>query len=523
MFSRFPKVKFENHFFLFFTFLIFVIAGFTQFYALTAVPGFHFDEAWQGLYANRIATESGFWPLQAMNAYTSPVLHYLLAASFHFFGPTLQTMRMTLGLLNFLTFVGVFTLLVLRNEKTAALWFGLFWALLPLSVHNHRFYIEMTSFHGFCTAIILWAIHLFGSSLPHSRVRSISLLLGFFGIYLGCLSHVLFFNVFLTLLVMAIFFLQKKFPLKFFGAMSILLIPIFLNMGFELHKKAPLLIAIILGGMGTFALLFPGNAEKTLKKIQKVKRHSLTVLTVAAIPFSVFFIFLLWDGIWPYAQVTGELPQSWLPLNMILLFMGAIRAIRDRKIQQRSLERIVLIGAVLSLAFSSFMILKQSARYYMPTTILVMMWLAIVLSNSVSRHFQLLLGAIFVSWNLFAFQNYYIKPYQLHGGTNAEFKIGPFRDSSRDFRPFQKAFLWTQNQGCSHVIRWVQDDRFLRPIQFLQLTAPPDDKPCPWSRDDLLFSYLSPEITNSVKVVAHETDWGDLMFAERIQNGNKQK
>src|SRR5690349_2384890 len=126
------------------------LAFYTQLTRLTSVPGLHFDEAWQGLFAYRIAGEHGFFPVAAMNSYTSPMVHYPIAAAFKAFGPSLSTMRGFYAAMNLAT-LGLLAALLRRfGERRAAAWLALLWALLPLSVHDHRFYVEMTGFFGFC-------------------------------------------------------------------------------------------------------------------------------------------------------------------------------------------------------------------------------------------------------------------------------------------------------------------------------------------------------------------------------------
>jgi hypothetical protein len=39
---------------------------------IAKAPGIHFDEAWAANYAHKIASEPGFWPINAMSPYTHP-------------------------------------------------------------------------------------------------------------------------------------------------------------------------------------------------------------------------------------------------------------------------------------------------------------------------------------------------------------------------------------------------------------------------------------------------------------------
>lgn len=509
------------------------LAFYTQLYKLAAVPGLHFDEAWQGLFAHRIATEAGFYPTIAMNSYTTPVVHYLLAGAFKIFGPTLSAMRGTFAVMNLISLILVVALLWRARERNAAIWFTLLWALLPLSVHNHRFYVEMTGFFGLCLAIVLW-----GFALWEERpALSSALLIG--GVLAGAYSHILFVAVFAA----GVFVGAQSFPRQFrsprtrvvVGLTAALLVPLALRMGAGLDKKLPYLLAAGLAAIGAWAVIvgrFP--------RMRRLYRWT----TIVSVPFLIGFIGLMWNGIWPYAQATGHLDWwTWLPVN-VAIFVGLLliqfktlklapldapgtaRAPRERYLFSPTLA---WNAFVVTFLFSSVMIFKQSPRYYMATTILAMLWCALRLARLRKRSTQIALAVVFIGWNLWAFQSRYIARFEREGSTTKEFRVGIYHDNGRDFRPFQKAFEWAVSQNCQKVLRWVEDDRFLLPVDFLRLAAPQPKGDCPWSRDDLFFSHIenynhdfkeprtehnTPPPSNAphVKLLAHFREWGDLAF-----------
>lgn len=482
-----------------------LLAVYTQVYKLTAVPGLHFDEAWQGLFAHRIASEAGFLPTAAMNSYTSPIVHYLLAGAFKLFGPTLTAMRGTFAAMNLLT-LGLLVALLLRlREKKAAVWFALLWALLPLSVHDHRFYVEVTGFFGLCLAVMLW-----GCALWQERPAISSTLL-IVSVLAGAYSHVLFIAIFISAVLVGALSFPREFRSPRTRAVvaltAALLIPLTLRMGAGLHKKLPYLLAGGLGAMACWAVVV-GRLPRL--------RYAYRVITILSLPFLAAFVLLMWNGFWPYAQATGQLDLEWLPLNAAIFAALAITQIRSRQILPNLLWNIFAI----SFLFTSLMIFKQSPRYYMAPAILAMLWCAVRLARVRSQELQVALGIAFVAFNLWAFRAHYIRPFEQNGSNTVEFKVWIYHDNGRDFRPFQKAFDWAVAKNCQRVLRWVEDDRFLLPVQFLQLTAPKPSGSCAYARDDLFFSHIEnlskpdtpPANAPHVKLLAHFREWGDLAF-----------
>ena len=128
---------------------------------VTRVPGFHFDEAWSASFAHRIAFEPRFWPLAGQSPYTNPWSQYWIAIAFRIFGVSLKVYRaagisMVLGGVVFLS-----AALVRRGFERAAAFFP--WVVafsLPLVV-NHRFGIELTTFHVFCFGAVIFGVTLF--------------------------------------------------------------------------------------------------------------------------------------------------------------------------------------------------------------------------------------------------------------------------------------------------------------------------------------------------------------------------
>jgi len=506
---------------LLFCSIAFCLALYTQCVQLTEVPGLHFDEAWQGMFAHRILTEKGFWPTSAMNSYTSPVIHYLIALFYKIFGASLFTLRSFFVALNLSALLLFASFLWRMKERLAVAWFILLWALLPLSIHNHRFYIEMTGLFGFLLALYVWGLALWRR---HPRLSNALLLIS---TLLGIYSHILFIVVPLaTVFIAALNFpqeLKSKRARLLASALFALTIPALIRMGVGLKKASPFALAIIIAAIAALA-----QNKRGWLGWQAIALKLPRPLFFLSIPFLIAFVFLMWNGFWPFAQATGYLELWWLPVNLVL-FLIALRAELREKTQHP-----LWIGFLATFLISSILIFKQSPRYYMIPLILAMMWCSLRLARLKDMKVQCALALLFIAWNLFAFEKKYIQQFQLAGATTLEFKLGPFHDNARDFRPFQKAYRWVIANNCQDTLEWVEDDRFLFPVELLKLTAPKAQGKCPWKGYNFFFSHIPnydtslngkrnefntpppPEAPN-VKFLAHFPEWGDLAFWARRQ------
>ena len=488
-------------------------ATFTQLAFLTEVPGLHFDEAWQGLFAQRIATEPGFWPISAMNSYTSPVVHYALAAVFKVFAPTLGVMRGFYAMLNLLSLMTFAVILLRRHGIEAALWFTLMWALLPLSVHLHRFPIEMNGWFGFCLALIAVGLHLW------ERRPRLALAIVLTGYVLGLYSHILFFSV---LLGWAAARFRRLSAWK--DRRSILLLIAGLCVSAPLLARMPLVLrsasALALGTLPVvllIALAVVLNGKRQVlwtRRISRLLHGAYRWALIASTPFFVAFVFLFWDGSFAYSQVTGWIGGAWIPVNaaLLLLALGKLHH-RFSLVHLRNPHDSMHLWKTFVFTFlaSSVLILKQSPRYYTVPMILLMAALAIGLMSLKRPGLKAALALVFVAWNSYAFVGRYLVPFQQRGATAEEFRLLIYKDSARDFRPYQKVYAWLEEQGCGRVIRGVEDDRFLAAVEFLRLSSVGGQ--CPWIQDELIFRSIPPrqqDYLSNLELLASRPEWGDL-------------
>jgi hypothetical protein len=480
-----------------------LLAGYTQLIAITDVPGLHFDEAWQGMFAHRIATEPGFHPFTAMNSYTSPIVHHLLALVFLAFGPRLAAMRGTYAVMNFATLGLIVALLARRESVRAAAWFAILWALLPLSVHIHRFYVEVTGYHGLALAVALWGLALW------KKWPKLSFILLAGALIKGTYAHILFVAVFYS----GIFVIARAYPAELKSGRARALIalvalavsPLAIRMGLGLHKAAPFAMAAALALTAAWAAAGP-RLGRLWTRVPRSAEVALPWLTVAAIPFLLAYVALLWNGPWAYAQATGRLEYWWIPINAAIFVLLAIH--------ERTRPSLYWTAFVVSFLATSILILKQTPRYYTVPTILAMLWAASRLARARNHALASATLVVFAVWNAWLFKSSYIENFRKYGSTTEEFKLGPFHDNGRDFRPFQRVYAWLAERNCEHELNWWEDDRFGIPFQFLRLSAPPAAGKCPWSSDNLFFSHI-PSPDPNVKLLAHFPEWGDLALWTR--------
>lgn len=103
---------------------VIVLMAVGLFVRLAVFPGLHGDEAWIGLFADRLAAQGLFTPHE-MNTYTGPLFGELVRASFSFFGPGVWSLRLPGAALN----VGAWLLFWGTVRRTGGPAAGAVWAL----------------------------------------------------------------------------------------------------------------------------------------------------------------------------------------------------------------------------------------------------------------------------------------------------------------------------------------------------------------------------------------------------------
>ncbi len=514
---------------LFIVGVLFLLLILTQFYQIIDVPGLHYDEAWQARHADEIAFLRGFWPTEAMNAYTLPIVHYALAVVFRLLGTSIETLRYSIGILNIISSIFL-SLAVWRISQKK--WIAIITLLLTLSthayfIHARRFYIEVHYWFYFVAATVFF---LMTGPLTEPRRNSMRQLGALLLIALGALSHVLFcfygFSLFVTEAL-----LQKRtadpkqtntnlFSMRQYQFLFFLFAGLFLRMHLGTAKLLPL------GAFFCFVVVAV-FIKKAYYFIYIYRKYIFKALGLLAAPLILTQLTMNYSGLWPYAQVTGVLRGSFLIGNGVaaiaVLFNLAKHLwpdlIRNSKLLARPIHA-ASVFYVLSLLCTAAVALKPSPKYYFIPSLVFIVLSAMVFSASefVLPRYRMgrrTLGALILAANLSAFYFNYLKPFQLHGATSNEFYFGFLHDNARDFRPFQKVVRHLAESGCLTKFHRSYDDRFNVPIvilkkSYVNYVAP---QSCAVDADRLYFSSISNYCVTCPKpnnVYKHDQSWGDL-------------
>lgn len=501
-----------KHFARLFLALGFMASVFTQVYAITKIPGLHFDEAWQGEFANRflhpelshIGPEA---PLAAMNSYTTPILHAILALQFKVWGPSLLVMRATLAALN-LSALAICIAALAPLSIGAAGFFAFIWALLPLSVHDHRFYIEMTSLHGLCFALILaFTFGLKKNPKPSFAKRALWAL----AFWVGCYSHVLFIAVGISALIFVSSRQPEAWVSKTFrnhvAFFSLTLLPLATRMALGTKKAMPIVLVMSLASL---ALIAWRASEKQWSLIGKISASTARLVPFLAIPHLVFFSFYLMGGSWPYAQVTSVF-SFWLGVPNAILWVLILATATSKP--RTETEADAVAGFYCLFLTTSVLMLNQAPRYYVIALIAAIVVMALRL-ESLRPKIAMPIFLAFIGWNSFLFVFHYVKPFSENGARITEFRSWRFHDSARDFRPAQRVHEWLKTNGCrySSDIEPTTFQIYL-PLAFLSLTEPDDTLTCKLDKKNLMIATVPENLTSPVKgyrLLHTDRSWGDL-------------
>ena len=469
---------------------------FVSLYQIHTLPPVHYDEAWFGQFANRIAFEPSFWPLEAMNSYTGPILHYFLALTFRVFGAGVETSRYFFLGLNLAT-LGALALLIRRisNGRAVAV-FVLFFGLLPVSVFSQRIQLEVTSWFALCYSVVLWGIVLWNSK----PTRAICLIAG--GIWLGLFSHILFFIVPFSLFGGLILERPEVFrtPRAKLACLIVNLPLVFLplKMGLNLRDVFPFFLA--LGFLVLAVLPYLIQDFTRLRVILNPKKIGnplfrfiisigIGILALAVFAASLVYFLFEFSGSWPYAQITGELRYFWLPLNLI--FLLALVGFSQRKKVDLKLRGLWLVF-FLQIGLTGWSVLKATnAKYWTIPTLTLLIGLALLwgeYSKKVSKKAYLVLAA-FTLWNAYLFQECFANQYRI-GPHDRPFRVWRLSDSARYYRPAVPAYLWLREKGCHLNKIRVDDGRLQFVVDYYQeydrKKASPNST-CPWGQREFYF------------------------------------
>ena len=430
---------------------------------LSTAPGLHYDEAWAANFSARIASEPGFWPLAAQSPYASPWSEYVTALGFRLFGPEVWVLR-AVGLL--FVFGGLLFLrrALIRLKQREAADLVIWTCTIPLGlVLNHRFAIEITTFHVLCLGLFADGLaQAWTESEAHEPLSwSASLKIAAASI-LGVTSHLLFLAPVGAAWVIR---MAQGSPLDkrarvLLGGIIVALIPFFFRI-FLLVPERDKALALLIGLGASLVWTVWISGRWTVS--QTFGRKALVLLSWCALPFGLMMGFF-WEGTWSVLMMTGLISERFLfGLSLLPLFAGLV--LGRRALKRAPWPQVLQFTALVLLALGALM-LKPTARYFEMGMILASVCVAGALTAFPPRVRTTLIGfgAFFAILQMGA--NVWT-PIRTDRVIESRFHWLLFKDESRDFLPKQTLARWLSDHGCRLVQISSPDSRVMEALQFL--------------------------------------------------------
>jgi hypothetical protein len=452
----------------------FLVLALTHFLFLKEAPAFHLDEAWAANFSHRIATEHGFWPIQAMVSYTCPWSHYITAGAFKLFGTNLFVYRAT-GICEVILGVGLISAaLGLIGEKRAALILPFLVAFFPTLVMNHRWVFEENTFFLVCAGSVALGLALRQKNHFLSRALIVT------GITAGVSSHVLFLGSSLSLWIYL--FLKGKLQDRS-DRMTVALIALVL-LGFfllvlktEPEKAKPLGLlgvdVIILLISLVPALTGPGSVLGG----ERIRRVTLACLTIAGLPLLIPF-FIFGEGTWLDLFFSGKLETPFFIGTIFIPIVLTLYWLRKSKLSGGIQLRSPLVLLPISLLLIQLMVVKPGPRYFE----IPYLFAAVCLSMAVSRISggqRILVLFLWAALGGGALGVNYFKPALEESQLARSYRFWIFHDASFDMLPKLRLMNRLASLGCGFADIEVPDDRIRQTLEFLSLGDwPPISSPC---------------------------------------------
>lgn len=405
---------------------------------LRSIPGLHFDEAWAMNHSLRIM--GGEFTLQGMSPYTGPWTHYVGAFFLFLLGPSLFVFRLSQVCLSL---GGIYLLqraMRAYGKEEGARWLPWMIVLLPGLWMNHRFAIELNTFHVFCFGACMLAL-----------VKERYFFLVVFWL-LGVTSHILFYAMGLAFVGACLWQGVKleKYA-KYILFAFVVLVGFFLRVYLDIPEKGKAL-TLLASAFTMPLLLFVGYRPRWAQE-----GAWWWILGLAGIVF-LANAFLFLPGFWQLAITKGT--EEWrgvifvlvIPLIAWLSFLG----FRELPVMARA-------SFILGVIFFGIMMIKAAPRYYE----LIMLSLAAMASVGISLP-QMKKWRVFILTVLTASTLWYGARYFTLPAARAELRWMFLKDSSRDFLSKQKLAEVLGGWGCRlSDIRHV-DSRVREALQALE-------------------------------------------------------
>jgi hypothetical protein len=439
-----------------------------HFHSLPVYPGLHFDEAWAMNYSWRIASEPGFWPLEAMSPYTAPWAHYWAALWLKAFSPSLFVFRASQAALS------LGGILALHFSLPRASRFLLPWALLllPGLILNHRFAIELTGLHALCLGLLC-----LGLSRRWWALALVAALVGSTG-------HILFYGVALGLLFALLTTARGTERLllpgprlalvSFFALISLF----FLRVAFAIPEKGKG-VALVLSSIAAAALLLMRAEGWAVWRSPWWGR----VVPVAALVFLVNALFF-GQGYWTSSIYTGldvwGLYPRFAPPNFILCFLALFATLALALLQAPAFARAWLLA---STTVIGLMMLKPAPRYYELPLLGIAALFVVAVAPALEAGWKeffgqgrqriLRIGAaltlLLCAYTSLEMSANLLQVKFMLGARESAIRFLAFKDSSRDFLDKQALARFLGSSGCKLGDIETHDPRLLESLRALSL------------------------------------------------------
>ncbi|NDD91008.1 hypothetical protein EBZ37_02845 [bacterium] len=406
-------------------------------------PGLHYDEAWAANFSLKIAQIPGFWPIQAMSPQTHAWHHYLVAGVFRVFGASVETFRLTHIFMGLGGVVLLGKALARRLTNPALAPALVFLAgIQPSLVTNHRFAIELTSFHALCFGgMVFFALH------PKKWAPFVAALIAAIGVS----SHVFFIAPALAL-VLTTWFMPSAPSLRSRLAISLgiaLCLPGILELQETLPEKDKAQALLFLVSFA-FAATWAIAALPFWHRIRSLSAFLIRVLSVFTLPLLFFLI----EGNWGILAHSGTLRFS------ALAGVGLIPILLAFKVYRKAPSELVLFWCCLAL-LTVAVAPKPTGRYW-ETLFLSTLVIFTGAWLSSSWKARVLVGF----WPVILVMNLLIPASQGHF-IDREYRFLLFHDRSTDFLPKQEATRVLLKDGCRFEQILGSDDRVKESLQFI--------------------------------------------------------
>jgi hypothetical protein len=406
-----------------------------------------------------------------MSPYTSAWGHYVTAVFYQILGTSLFSYRLS-GIA--LVIAGVCLIsLALKNlgQTRAAAVFPWIIAFFSAAVINHRFAIEINTFHVFCIGLLAW-----GLSNKASNWKSDIAILA--AIVFGVTSHVLFLAPAFALLLLSFWcgsFWPENDPgnrkKKLAGASLILLAGFFLRIHLGIPEKDKSFALLLLATLSLMGVLFPQLAFRILQPIQKYGELPGRILLLCAGTVALFFLLFFSEGSWAAAFFNGGQSDIRL-MGWPLLALGiglasswkALRALFDKDPRWKK----AFLWAALTIILTTAMATKPAPRYFEIPFLMLAGAFALALAHAPKRIATLAL-LIWVLAGTLQLELNYLSPVAFKNVPERSFRFLFFKDNSADTLSKQKLAQDLVQAGCKFEQVRSSDVRILEPLKFLSL------------------------------------------------------